>query len=110
ETTPVAPGGYYALAKYTCERTMECVASATGLPFLSLRVTGVYGPGDPHGAYGPNAFARSLARDRTVRLFGEGEEGRDHSYVGEVARLASALLLSGTTGLFTLATGGTRAL
>ena len=108
ETTPVAPGGYYALAKYTCERTMECVASATGLPFLSLRVTGVYGPGDPHGAYGPNAFARSLARDRTVRLFGEGEEERDHIYVDDVARLASALLRSSATGLFNLASGESR--
>src|SRR5437016_4353067 len=108
ETTPVAPGGYYALAKYTGEKTLECVATAKGLPLLSLRVTGVYGPGDPHGAYGPNAFARSLARDRTVRLFGEGEEERDHIYVDDVARLASALLRSGATGLFNLASGESR--
>src|SRR5207302_10270517 len=77
ETTPVAPGGYYALAKYTCERTMECAASATGLPFLCLRVRGVYGPGDPHRAYGPNAFARSLARAPTGRLCGGGAAPRD---------------------------------
>src|SRR5207302_8479871 len=98
-------GGYYALAKYTCEKTLECVAAAKGLPLLSLRVTGVYGPGDPHGAYGPNAFARSLARARTVRPVGEGEEARDHLYVDDVARPASALLRSGAPGLFNLGRG-----
>ena len=108
ETTPVTPGSYYALAKYTGEKLMEFAAAAAHVPLLSLRVTGVYGPGDPHGAYGPNAFARSLARDRTIRLFGDGEEERDHMYIDDVARLIVALMGSGATGVFNLATGESR--
>jgi UDP-glucose 4-epimerase len=108
EDTPVSPGGYYALGKYAGERVMEYAARAGGFPFLTLRVTGVYGPGDPHGAYGPNAFARSLARDRSVRIFGEGEEERDHIYVDDVAGLMAGLIRSRATGLYNLATGESR--
>jgi nucleoside-diphosphate-sugar epimerase len=108
ETTPVAPGGYYALAKYGGEKLAEYAAAAAGIPALILRLTAVYGPGDPHGAYGPNAFARSLARDRTIRLFGDGEEERDHLYVEDAAGLAAALLRAGQTGVFNLATGESR--
>lgn len=108
ESTPVAPGGYYALAKHAGERVLELAARARGIPLLTLRVTGVYGPGDPHGAYGPNAFARSLARDRTIRLFGEGEEERDHIFVDDVARVIASLLRTRTTGVFNVATGESR--
>jgi len=108
EATPVAPGSYYALAKYGSERMLEYVAGARNVPFLLLRVTGVYGPGDPHSGYGPNAFARSLAKDRSIRLFGDGEEERDHIYVEDVARLMVALVRASATGLFNLATGESR--
>lgn len=108
EATPVAPGSYYGLAKYASERMLDYVAATKGLPLLSLRVAGVYGPGDPHSAYGPNAFARALAGDRTIRLFGNGEEERDHIYVNDVARLILALVWAGATGVFNLATGEAR--
>jgi UDP-glucose 4-epimerase len=108
EDTPVAPAGYYALGKYAGERIMETAARAAAIPLLALRVTGVYGPGDSHASYGPNAFARSLARDRSVRIFGAGEEERDHVYVDDVAGIAACLLRSGTAGVFNVATGQSR--
>jgi UDP-glucose 4-epimerase len=75
---------------------------------LILRVTGVYGPGDPHASYGPNAFARSLARDHSVRIFGAGEEERDHVFVDDVAAVAAGLLRSGAAGIYNVATGQSR--
>jgi nucleoside-diphosphate-sugar epimerase len=69
----------------------------------------VYGPGDPHGAYGPNAFARSLARERSVRLFGSGEEERDHIYVDDAAQIIGSLVAARATGIFNIATGESRA-
>lgn len=108
EATPVAPGGFYGLAKYTSEKLLEYVAAAKALQLLTLRVAAVFGPGDPHASYGPNAFARSLANDRTVRLFGQGEEERDHLYIDDVARLALALMRAGATGVFNVATGTSR--
>ena len=105
EETAVAPGGYYALAKYTGEKLLEYAAGAKGLPLLSLRVAALFGPGDPHGSYGPNGFARSLARDRSIRIFGQGEEERDHVYVDDVARLAVALMRADARGVVNVATG-----
>jgi nucleoside-diphosphate-sugar epimerase len=108
EETPVAPAGYYALGKYAAERVMDCAARAASVPLLILRVTGVYGPGDPHASYGPNAFARSLARDRSVRIFGAGEEERDHVFVDDVAAVTADLLRSGAAGIYNVATGQSR--
>jgi UDP-glucose 4-epimerase len=108
EPTPVAPGSYYAAAKYASECVLEYTAAARSIPLLTLRVAGVYGPGDPHSAYGPNTFARTLARDRTIRLFGDGEEERDHIYVDDVARLTAELLQQRVIGLFNVATGESR--
>jgi UDP-glucose 4-epimerase len=108
EETAVAPGGYYALAKYTAEKLLEYVAATKGLPLLSLRVAAVFGPGDPHGSYGPNGFARSLARDRSIRIFGQGEEERDHIHVDDAARLTVALMRAGAGGVFNIATGRSR--
>lgn len=108
ESTPVGPGGYYALAKYSAERVMEYAARAVGFPLLTLRLTGVYGPGDPHGGYGPNAFARTLARDHGLRIFGQGEEERDHVYIDDAAGLMVGLIRARVTGLLNVATGESR--
>jgi UDP-glucose 4-epimerase len=105
ESTPTAPSGYYALAKYTGERIVLLAGATGGTPVLILRATGVYGPGDPHGSYGPNAFARTLARDRSLRIFGSGEEERDHLYVDDAAQVMSALVAARATGVFNVATG-----
>jgi UDP-glucose 4-epimerase len=108
EDTPTNPAGYYALGKFSAERVMDLVARSTGFPLLSLRVTGVYGPGDPHGSYGPNGFARSLAKDQSLRIFGEGEEQRDHIYVDDVAAVMAALIQARVTGILNVATGESR--
>ena len=108
ETTPVAPAGAYGFGKYAGEKILEIVTSPRSIPLLILRVAGVYGPGDPHGSYGPNSFARSMAKDRTLRMFGDGEEERDHIFVDDVGRLAAALLRARATGVLNVATGEAR--
>ena len=108
EATPVEPRSPYGLAKYAGEKMIEWAALDSGVDFLSLRLTGIYGPGDPHGAYGPNSFARSLAHDRTIKMFGAGEEMRDHLYIDDVGRLGATLIRSGATGVVNLATGYSR--
>jgi UDP-glucose 4-epimerase len=108
EETPVAPSGFYALGKYTGEEILRTVAAARDLPLLVLRPTGVYGPGDTHNSYGPNRFARGVVQERSVRLFGEGEETRDHLYVDDLVRLTLALAAARATGTLNLATGTSR--
>lgn len=108
ETTPVTPSSWYGLAKYAGEKVMEYACGPRGIPLLTLRVCGVYGPADPHGSYGPSSFARSLAKDRSIRIFGNGEETRDHVYVDDVARVLWGLAQRGATGTLNVATGEAR--
>ena len=61
-------------------------------PIRHLRPTLIFGEGDPHNGYGPNAFIRLAQEGKPISLFGEGEERRDHVYVGDVATLAVAMI------------------
>jgi UDP-glucose 4-epimerase len=106
ETTPVHPRGtFYGIAKYATECVLRRSAESRGFPLLVLRATGVFGAGDTHGAYGPNGFLRTLIADRAIRLFGDGEEKRDHLYIGDLVRLVSRLLAADAAGVYNLATG-----
>ncbi len=108
EETAVEPASLYALAKYTGERVLARVSETTGLPLLTLRITALYGPGDTHGSYGPNAFMRSILQGKVVRLFGNGEEQRDHLHVDDAASLVQQLVAVKATGTMNLATGRSR--
>jgi len=108
EETPAEPASFYALAKYTGERTLARVAEGGGLSLLTLRLSALYGPGDTHGSYGPNAFMRSLLKEKLIRLFGNGDEQRDHLHVDDAARLVHQLVAAKATGTYNLATGHSR--
>jgi nucleoside-diphosphate-sugar epimerase len=108
EAGPVEPSNFYALAKYTAERVLQHAATPAGFPLLILRPTGVYGPGDTHNSYGPNRFVRSIVQERTVRLFGEGEERRDHLFLDDVVRLVTHLAFGDVTGVLNVASGDSR--
>jgi UDP-glucose 4-epimerase len=105
EATPVAATNYYALGKIAGEDVLRLAAEAKRIPLLVLRPTAVYGPGDTHSSYGPNRFCRSIVRERGVRLFGAGEETRDHLYVDDLVALTARLSASDASGVYNLATG-----
>jgi UDP-glucose 4-epimerase len=107
EDTPVELPNLYAVGKYVTERILRQIASERSLP-LVMRPTGVFGPGDPHGSYGPNRFIRSMRSTRAIRVFGNGEERRDHLYVIDLATIVARLALDDTTGLLNVATGRSR--
>lgn len=108
EDTPAVPGTLYSVAKLTGERALEYVSGQRGFPLLILRPAVVYGPGNTHGSYGPNQFVRTALADRRVRIFGDGEELRDHPYIDDAVRLIWTLAASPATGVYNLATGQER--
>lgn len=57
-----------------------------------LRPTLIYGSDDPHEGYGPNLFLRLAREKQDLRIFGNGEELRDHIHVGDVATIGAAML------------------
>jgi len=74
-------------------------------PLAILRPTLIYGAGDPHNGYGPNRFRRLAASGEPITLFGEGEERRDHVWIGDVAELAVRVLYRRSAGVLNVATG-----
>jgi UDP-glucose 4-epimerase len=74
-------------------------------PLAILRPSLLYGARDPHNGYGPNRFRRLAAKGEDIVLFGEGEERRDHVYIGDVAELAARVLLRKSRGVLNIATG-----
>lgn len=105
EETAVEPSNFNALGKYVGECVLRRVSETTNTPLLILRLVPLYGPGDTHGSYGPNQFVRSILKEGTVRLFGGGEEQRDHLHVDDATRLIVELLKIQAVGTYNLATG-----
>jgi UDP-glucose 4-epimerase len=100
------PSNMYSIAKHTTERVLSVAAARSGVPLIVVRPTVMYGPGDTHGSYGPNRFVHTIAAEGSVRLFGKGEEQRDHLYIDDAVNLTVALAARGQPGVFNLATGG----
>lgn len=79
--------------------------ACVNIPLCFLRPTLIYGKNDPHNGYGPNQFRNLAEQRKDIVLFGEGEELRDHVYIGDVAELAARILLRKSFGSLNAATG-----
>lgn len=102
ENVTPAPSSLYA----QMHLARETMLSGTGaVPTALLRLTQVYGPGDPHDAYGPNRMVRSALRDGRIVLYGSGEETRDHIHVADVTAVVLDVLMIRSRGLINLASG-----
>jgi UDP-glucose 4-epimerase len=105
EDSRCEPSSLYGLAHLTRERMVRLTAETHGIPWLIVRPTLVYGADDTHNSYGPNRFARQVREGAAIKLFGEGEEKRDHVHVGDAARLLGLCLRHRSHGILNLATG-----
>ncbi|MEP3113126.1 SDR family oxidoreductase [Nisaea sp.] len=85
------------------------LAAELDIPFGIIRPTLIYGASDPHNGYGPNRFMRLADANEEIRLFGEGEERRDHVLVDDVADLVRRMVLRRSTGVINAATGAVHA-
>ena len=102
ESSPTAPTSMHGAMHLARE-----IAFATEIkgPVAMLRPTLIYGPADPHNGYGPNRFRRQAQANEEIALFGEGEERRDHVFVGDVAEIAARVLMCRSQGVLNIATG-----
>jgi len=103
ESSSRAAGSYHGIMHLTREVAFGEVAGHT--PVATLRPTLIYGAADPHNGYGPNRFRRLAAEGKTIKLFGEGEERRDHVWVEDVAELATRIVMRRSSGSLNAATG-----
>jgi len=105
ENSPCDPASLYGLAQLAREKMMAYSAAKAGIPLAVLRPCGVYGFGDTHNGYGPNRFLRKAVAEGTISLFGQGEETRDHIFVGDVCKLIRLCAEKVSAGMLNLATG-----
>jgi UDP-glucose 4-epimerase len=95
EQCPVAPLSAYGADKRACELHARIAGSVHGIPTLGLRFFNLYGPRqDPRSPYSGviAIFAERLTRGEPVEIFGDGQQVRDFTYVGDaVSALCRAL-------------------
>ena len=99
------PRSLYGLMHLTREAILREVCASQNIPFMILRPGSIYGPGDPHGFYGPTQFLKQAQSENIITLFGHGEETRDHIYVSDVVRVLELCLINRTEGVLNVASG-----
>jgi UDP-glucose 4-epimerase len=109
EKHPTEPATYYAAAKLGAEKLLQAYAQQTGTPLLILRLTQVYGPGEPVIKVIPQTIAR-VARGEPPVLHGDGSDSRDYIHVADVVEIIMRALRRQPTGTLNVATGASRSI
>ena len=83
-TNPLSP---YALQKVVGEQYLQMFTRLYGLETVSIRYFNVFGPRqDPSSPYSGviSVFATALIENRSPKIYGDGEQSRDFTYVANV--------------------------
>ena len=88
ENSDKNPENLHGLMHYTREKLLKLFHKKV----FCVRPTLVYGENDPHNSYGPNRFIRSAQNNKKIKIFGNGEELRDHIHVKDIANTIIAIL------------------
>ena len=107
ESTPQRPTSPYGASKLVGEHYLHIYSVQRGLDFTAFRYANVYGPRqNPFGEGGVVAiFTGRFLGGQPVRIDSDGEQTRDFTFVGDIARLNLAALEKGARGRFCIGTG-----
>lgn len=103
EESPAAPMSAYGADKYACELHARIAGAIHGVPTVGLRFFNLYGPRqDPLSPYSGviSIFADRLLRGEPIEIFGDGEQTRDFTYIGDAVRALRRAMRVTTTGAF----------
>src|SRR4051794_39659948 len=97
----------YGQGKYAAEGYCGLYRRLYGMSTVSLRYANIYGPRqDPHGEGGVVAiFCGKLLEGGVPRVFGDGSQTRDYTYVGDVVAANLAAAAADVTGAYNVGTG-----
>jgi UDP-glucuronate 4-epimerase len=100
---PVSP---YGVTKLAAENLGQAYARSFGLDVVVCRYFSIFGPRQrPDMAY--HIFGRALLEGRPIKVFGDGRQSRENTYVGDcVDGTVRALLRGESAGVYNLG-GGT---
>jgi len=86
EASPADPLSAYGADKRACELHARVAGAVHGIPTVGLRFFNLYGPRqDPCSHYSGviTRFGERLRRGEPVEIFGDGEQVRDFTYIGD---------------------------
>ena len=111
EEMPTSPLSPYALQKVVGEQYLQMFTRLYGLETVSIRYFNVFGPRqDPSSPYSGviSVFASALIENRSPKIYGDGEQTRDFTYVANVVDgVLRACEAPGASGeIINVATGG----
>jgi len=109
EDHPAAPMSPYGVSKLAAEQYGLSLYQVHGFPFVAVRFFNVYGPRQGSTEYGNviPIFFRRLRAGQALRIFGDGKQTRDFTYVGDIVQaLTKAATAPGAEGqVFHVGTG-----
>jgi nucleoside-diphosphate-sugar epimerase len=101
---PVSP---YGVTKLAAEQLCHLYYTNYGVPAVSLRFFTVYGPRQ-RPDMGFHKFLRAMIRAEPIRLYGDGEQTRDFTYVHDAVSATVAAAARGVPGRVYNVGGGSR--
>lgn len=100
EDAPIAPEYPYAFTKWQGEEMVKHWGQVYNLPWISIRLTNVFGPRSRiDTGYGAvfGVFLAQIANGKPLTIVGDGEQSRDFTYVLDVVK---AFNLAATSNVF----------
>ena len=87
ETKLLVPMSFYGLSKVTVEHYLDLYHKIFDLDYVVLRFANVYGERQGDGGEGGviSIFAKRIAQEKEITIFGDGEQTRDFVYAGDIA-------------------------
>ena len=108
EETPPRPLSPYGITKLSCEHLAHAYSRGFGLDAVVLRYFNAYGPRQrPDMAFA--GVVEALAEGGSFTLFGDGEQSRSFTYVGDVVRATVAAMERAPAGALYNVGGGEEA-
>lgn len=103
ESSVIKPASPYGIAKFTAEQYINFYKQIYGLDYTILRLSNVSGPRQAGGECGVlSIFINKLLQNKSITVFGNGEQTRDYVSVFDVVNaLVVALEHSGTYNVST---------
>jgi UDP-glucose 4-epimerase len=105
EIASASPDSFHGLMHLNREFMLTTSLKSRQIPLMILRASIVYSHQDTHNSYGPNRYFRTASQDKLIKLFGDGEEKRDHIWVRDLSRLVALSIEKKSTGILNVATG-----
>jgi UDP-glucose 4-epimerase len=91
---PLSP---YGVTKLAGEHLCQVYAQEQSVPTISLRYFTVYGPRQrPDMAF--HRFIRALLQEEPITIYGNGEQSRDFTYIGDIVAATLAAMRHGRPG------------